>query len=307
MTIHGEFSYGQRLSKMPNRWPRQILRERIATQAAFLVCLTLCFVLFARSASPDQLSVDQILKKVSETYQQLQSYQMTAEKTDQVLLGDIRFNDWAVDNSVAIGGLKLPPGTAMLSPVKWVIELAKASPGKVRLDYKVANSEVLLVSDGLTTWAYSSKKNQYTEKLKSTPAVADQSGTQDKGESVLVNQFEDLLVNRFRNVPKYSSNYVLEKDSQIKVGGDKIDCYVLKMVTQHEQHAIWVDKVRFIVWRSVDSNPLDNPYNPTTPSYKTSTVDVKMANLDANLQDDLFKFAPPDKAKKVDTLNPPAK
>jgi outer membrane lipoprotein-sorting protein len=274
--------------------------------AAF-VCLLSCLVLFLCSARADQLSADEILKKVSDTYQHLQSYQITAERTDQIFYGDIRFNNWAVDNSQTVGGLKVPPGTPILSPVKSEVELAKVNPGKVRLEYKAANLEALLVSDGLSTWIYLPKKKQYAERSKSASAATGQSEPEDTAETSFVNRFEDLLVSRFRDLPKFSSDFVLEKDSQIKVGGDKIDCYVLKRVTPNQQQEIWVDKVRFIVWRSVNSDPIDNPYNPKTASYKTSTVELKTAHLNAKLEDSLFQFVPPDKAKKVDSLNPPTK
>jgi len=35
------------------------------------------------------------------------------------------------------------------------------------------------------------------------------------------------------------------------------------------------------------------------------TVKLKAASLNAKLEDDLFKFTPPEKAKKIDSLNSP--
>jgi outer membrane lipoprotein-sorting protein len=275
---------------------------RLSRRAGGVVCLSLSFVLLAQCAHPGQLSVDEILKKVSETYQQLQSFQIASEITTQVTAGEVRFNDGSVDNPRAPGGGVMYPSSP--PPMKSEVDLAEMNPGKFRLQFKDTNSEVILVSDGLITWAYSPKKKQYTEKSKVTSAPG-QSDPADKAEMTPVNQYESLLVNRFRDLPRYSSNFVMEKETQLKLGGDKVDCYVLKMVTPQGQHEIWVDKARFIVWRSVDANPTE--VRGGIPYHKTLTVDLKTANLNAKLEDGLFKFAPPDKAKKVDSLNPQAK
>jgi hypothetical protein len=43
------------------------------------------------------------------------------------------------------------------------------------------------------------------------------------------------------------------------------------------------------------------------PYQKILTVDLKAANLNAKLEDGLFAFVPPYKAKKVDSLSPQKK
>jgi outer membrane lipoprotein-sorting protein len=65
-------------------------------------------------------------------------------------------------------------------------------------------------------------------------------------------------------------------------------------------HEIWIDKNRFIVWRSRDSSPAAQE---GITLQKTTTVNVKAANVNTKLDDSMFTFAPPEKATKVQSLN----
>jgi hypothetical protein len=69
---------------------------------------------------------------------------------------------------------------------------------------------------------------------------------------------------------------MLEKGNQVKVGKERVDCYLLKMETPDGAHEIWVDKTRFIVWRSNDSSPAAQE---GIALQKTTTVNMKVANV----------------------------
>src|SRR6267142_1602854 len=72
-----------------------------------------------------------------------------------------------------------------------------------------------------------------------------------------------------------------------------------------------------IVWRQAETEGQSNTSSterkdgshPTAageaPFWTTMTVKLKAASLNAKLEDDLFKFTPPEKAKKIDSLNSP--
>ena len=254
---------------------------------------------------PQQLSVSDILNKIGETYEQLRSYQVSAEMVTKITAGEVRFNEGQADDSQG------PRGGVMYasSPtpeLKSEVELAVTDPGKYRLQVKDSSSEILVISDGVTTWTYSPKKREYTEKFQSPPS--------GKNEKDAASVYENTFVTRYRNLAKYSSSFTLEKDKQIKIGPDKIDCYVLKLKTPKGVHEIWVDKVRFVVWHSMDSDPVDpNEVHSAymmkgVPYQKTLTVDLKKAaNFNAKLEDGLFAFVPPDKTKKVESLSPQKK
>jgi len=243
------------------RWPRQ---------TALLICLGLSFVSFSRCSSTAQLSVDEILRKVSETYQDLQNYQFLADlSTETAAVGE----DRSVDGSRTMSNFHKTTTSQ--------IELDATNSRKVHLHVKDDSSEVLVVGDGSTIWTFLPKKKQYTEVSTNTPLDP------DRPEIKLLAYYQNLLVMRFRLLQRHSPNFVLEKDKQIKAGASKVDCYVLKMETSQGTYAVWVDKTRFVVWRSEDSGP--------TPqegiSFKrTATVTLREANLDAKLDDKLFKF-----------------
>ncbi len=249
------------------------------------VCLlwTLPFTAFTADES-----VNGILTKVSETYRALQSYQLVADISTEV---------------VAVGEARSPEGGRAISNFHQAtnseVDLA-VTPGKIRLQIKDERREVLLVSDGVTRWTYLPRKKQYTEEATATTAAGQYRSDTGAAETDLVSQNQDLLINRYHGLLKYRANFTLEKDSQIKVGKERLDCYVLKMETPDGAHEIWVDKNRFIVWRSKDSSP---EAHEGITLQKTTTVNMKSANVNTKLEDSMFTFAPPEKATKVQSLN----
>jgi outer membrane lipoprotein-sorting protein len=266
--------------------------RELATLSGVLVGIILLSVVFSQRPSAAQLSVDEILNKVTETYRNLQSYQFVAEKRTEL---------------AAAGESRSPGGTAVSNfyqSTEGQIELAAVKPGKVRLRVKDGKLDVLLVSDGQTTWTYMPRQKQYSEVLGPPPEAIGAYGTgEDAGRDVL-SQYWNLLVGRFRGVSQYISIATLEKDNRVKVGREKIDCYVVKIQTPQLTHEIWVDKSRFIVLRFKQT-----PLRPQEGIVFQTTITVNMTEADVNttLEDTLFKFTPPEKATKVLSLSRPDK
>jgi outer membrane lipoprotein-sorting protein len=248
---------------------------------------------FSHRSHAAQLSVDEILNKVSDTYRSLQSYQFLAEKKTE--LG-------------AAGESRSPGGTAVSNfhqSFEAQIELAAVEPGKVRLMVKDEKLEVLLVSDGQTTWTYLPRQKQYSEVLGAPPPEAtDASRAHENAGRDILSQYRNLLVGRFRGVSQYISMARLERENRVKVGADKIDCYVVKIETPQLTHEIWVDKSRFIVLRFNQT-----PLRPQEGIALQTTLTVSMTRADVNtkVEDSLFKFTPPEKATKVLSLSRPDK
>lgn len=239
----------------------------------------LAFSLTVRSSSTEQLSVNQVLEKVSELYRGLESYHLVAGMSVEL---------------VAVGDIHSPEGSRTTSnfhqSTNSEVDLAVLNPGKVRLQMKEDSREVLLVSDGTTIWTYLPNKKQYTEAPRADA----------KAQPSILRQYQDLLVDHYRGLSRLGPKFVMEKNNQIKVGKEKVDCYVLKMETPDGAHEIWVDKSRFIVWRSRDSSPTAQG---GITIQKTTTVNLKSANVNANVENNLFVFSPPEKAAKVQSLN----
>ena len=268
-------------------WPGRHSRSRFSRQVALSLCVVLLFGLLSKDSSAD-VSVNEILAKVSETYRSLQSYRLVADLSEEI---------------AAVGDVRSPEGGRTTSnfhqSTNSEVDLAALNPRKVRLQVKDERHEVLLVSDGVTTWTYLPRKKQYTEVTTITVAPAGQSRADAKAEADILRQNQDLLVNRYQSLLRFSSTFVLERDNQIKVGKERVDCYVLKMETPDGVHEIWVDKNRFIVWRSKDASPAAEE---GISLRKTTTVNLKSANVNTRLEDSLFTFTPPEKAAKVQSL-----
>jgi len=235
-----------------------------------LLCSTLPWVCYAQ-----QPTVDGILKKVGETYQNLHSYQIAAEK---------------ITEAASVGAIHPEGGGRVESNFhqsrNTQIMLAVVDPGEFRLDVAEEGGGLLLVSDGQTKWTYLSKRKQYTEEV---------GGAQPD----ILKSYRNLLVERFRGLSDYSSTAVLEKDNQLKVGSEKIPCYVIRIKTPNGENELWVDKDRYIVWKSRHIGPSSSE---GITLQTTVTVNVSAAKTNTELDKKIFQFTPPDKAAKVSSL-----
>jgi outer membrane lipoprotein-sorting protein len=158
---------------------------------------------------------------------------------------------------------------------------------------------MIFVSDGQRTWIYSPNRKEYME-VQGGAAHRDEQPGSSQGTGINpFSQYENLLVNRFRNLSTYSTTAVVEKEGNIKIGADKVKCYIVKIESPTGKHELWVDENRFLVLRSIDTSPTPQEGIATQT---TVTFDVKEVNLSAKLEDALFSFAPPENAKKVDVL-----
>jgi len=241
------------------------------------------FVLFLAGVLParchaDQPSVAEILTKVSETYENLHSYEFVAQKITEI---------------AAVGSIEPAQGGRIQSNFHKSstseIVLAIVNPQKFRLDVKEGGGGLLLVSDGQTKWTYLPKRRQYTEESAAGSTLPD-----------VLRSYSALLADRCRGLSQYGSSAVLEKDSQLKVAGSKIDCYVIKIQTQHGTFELWVDKDRYLVWRSKRVGPADSE---GISFQETATVNLSQATVNSDLEEGLFQFTPPEKADKVTSLD----
>ena len=115
----------------------------------------------------------------------------------------------------------------------------------------------------------------------------------------VLRSYRTLLVDRFRGISQYASDAVLAKDRQLKIGADKVACYVLEIKTRGGSYELWVDKDRYIVWRSKHVGPAASE---GISLQETTTINLSQANINSDLEKSIFQFAPPDKAEKVAAL-----
>ena len=245
-------------------------------------------VVLLKQSDAAQLSVDEILRKVSENYQNLQSYRFVAERKDEVR---------------AMGTASSGTGTVTSNfqqSFQFQIELAEVRPSKVRLTVKNDFRELLLVSDGEKTWTCLPKKKKYTEESGPPAQTENQPPSEGRPAAAVLEEYRRLLVTRFRNIWKLTPIATLVGDDRIRVGEGMVDCYVINIRTPQFTQELWVDKGRMIVVRFKQ-----NPLRPTggIELQKSVSVDIKAASVNSELEGSLFQFTPPEKAKRVDSLD----
>lgn len=261
-----------------------MIRDSQATKILLFIGISLS----SRVALAAQLPVDELLKRVSGAYQGAQNYKIVAEKNVEVT---------AAGEANSVDGGRAYSNFHQSS--NFEITLAASDSGKGRLTAKDEKQETVVVNDGHTSWTYISGKKQYTEEPSALPPAGSQTSSKAKSGPDILKDYENLLVNRFRNLSAYSSSATLEKDEKIKIGGEKRDCYHVRIQTGGGSHELWIDKDNFLVWRNKDSTP--TPQEGITLQ-TTVTVNLRTVDLNAKFEDSFFTFMPPEKAKRVDSL-----
>jgi hypothetical protein len=172
------------------------------------LCCALCLPCWAQ-----QLSANEILRRVSETYRGLQSYQFVAEEVIEIVPGRLSKSD---------------------------ISLSYSAPRKIRLEVRDDDGMSLLVSDGQTRWIYLPNRRQYTAE----PGSGDETVTRE-GRKLTLPTYRSLLVERFRNLPEEGSSAIVEREDRLTVGADTVACHFVKVQRQDGfVDELWVDKDR---------------------------------------------------------------
>jgi len=247
-------------------------------RCCFLLRVVGCIAATACLSAAQTLSPDAICRKVAETYKNLRTFQIAAQRT----------TEYATRGASASG--------------ETFYSLAEVRPDKVRLTLKENDRELIIVSDGETTWRYLPKSRQYTKEEVATVADDEEEQPQSKDESDLLTQARNTLINRYLGLARYAPAAVLAKEDRIKVGAEKIDCYVLQIRVPSGLQELWVDKQRFLVLRHVET--AKGVRNGVEVVAKVST-NFKSADIETVPENSLFAFSPPEKAAEVQTLNLP--
>ena len=234
--------------------------------------------IFFGLAQADNLTPEAICGKVSETYKHLKLYRFTAQLT----------TDYTIH------------GTSLGGETHYALAMIK--PDKVRLTKKERDRELIIVSDGETTWKYVPVTKQYTKESVATIEDEEQVEQPSRGEIDPLTEAQNKLVNRYTALIRYAPLAVLSKDDRLKIDGDKFDCYVLQIRLPQGTQELWVDKTRFLVLRHVETAKGERNGVPITVKV---TLNFKQADIATVPGNDLFAFTPPEKSVEVQTLNLP--
>jgi len=244
----------------------------------FLLRVVACVAAAAALSVAQNLSADAVCRKVAETYKNLRTFQIAAQRT----------NEYVARGAAASG--------------ETFYSLAEVRPDKIRLTLKESDRELIIVSDGETTWRYLPKTRQYTKEAVATVADDEEEEPQSKDEKDLLTQARNTLINRYLGLARYGPAAVIAKEDRIKIGGEKVDCYVIQIRVPSGLQELWVDKQRFLVLRHVETaKGMRNGIEITAKV----TLNLKNADIASVPENDFFAFKPPDKTTEVQTLNLP--
>lgn len=136
--------------------------------------------------------------------------------------------------------------------------------------YRIETKNDIIVTDGVTSWAYSKKKNQ---------VIID--NYKSDGNTFSPNKF---LFN-------YPVNFYSDLEGSETVSGS--DCYILKLTPRNKgsikEAKIYVDKSSYLIRKITIST-----------SESVTTYTLKKINLDSGVSSSKFTFTPPDGVEVID-------
>jgi thiol-disulfide isomerase/thioredoxin len=189
------------------------------------------------------------------------------------------------------------------APMKMTTETSRAllNPGKTRMEVKGPGIAMLTISDGESTWMYTSLGNQYTRKSAALgpEGIIAAMGLADK-------------------MPNLADIHETEKtigEETLTIDGQKHDCWVvetrigdltLPAAAQSAKMSdgvmtYWIDKKLGIDLQSAVSMKVTVPGSDTAIEMHQKSV-KKEIQIDGPVADSLFTFTPPEGAKEVDKL-----
>lgn len=136
--------------------------------------------------------------------------------------------------------------------------------------YRIEASGQIIITDGQTSWSYSSKKKQ---------VIVD--NYKDDGNTFSPNKF---LFN-------YPENFYSDLEGEENVGG--VDCYLIKLSPRSggsvKSAKIWIDKNDYLI-RKVN----------IVTAESSNTYSLKDISLDSGLSSSKFSFSPPQGVEVID-------
>jgi peroxiredoxin/outer membrane lipoprotein-sorting protein len=190
---------------------------------------------------------------------------------------------------------------AMMKPdkIRLTLKGVQSIPWEQRMNFHLDNSpyELMIVSDGDTTWRYSAKTRKYTREQSAFAGHdPDDEPAPPLDRLDLLTAAQNTLLSQYIKLPKDAAAARIAKIDQIKIAGAKIDCYVLQFRLPHSSNELWIDKQRFLVLRQVQKT------NTVVNGQIKMTLNFKQADISNTPENDLFTFTPPEKAIQVQTL-----
>jgi thiol-disulfide isomerase/thioredoxin len=253
------------------------------------ICILVSILLMStdRGLAENQIDAAELLKKVSETYRNLQSYHFEGITTMEVETGGMKHK------------MEIP------------VAMAAVRPGKRRAEVKNPVMEILTLSDGQTEWAYVPQLKQFTKKAAASRRSTGGENASEKGAHS--RSLAAGFVDEYGHIAEQVQRSRILREEPIELEGKRIDCSVVEVVYKPDEGSaeldsspktLWVDKTRFIVLREsssarIQSSALGGPVNTK------QTTTLTLAKVNEPVPEALFVFKPPKGAEQVKELSLP--
>ena len=229
----------------------------------------------ANSAQP---KVGEILRKVGYVYSHLHNYHIVAFRQD----------------------VFLEPRTG--SSQQSVITLDAAAGGRVRLTLSDEGLNILIVSDGKTTWHYASGKKEYTEREAASLFASPGAPENTASRSDLLDQMQDRLVGRFVRLWQLERQATVKGMAEVEFQGRKTPCYHVVFHFNGLTDQFWIDPSSFLVLREKSTQAIASPERRLLMN---DSIQIREFGTHATHAPDFFTFTPPAGARRVAALNLP--
>ncbi len=218
------------------------------------------------------------LKMVRDAYTNLSSVHIVATRTDSVMMPN------------SMGGQATTE-----------YELAEAPGGKYLARMKNGENESLAVSDGSTTWKALPKQRRWAkleaaavsgeEDASDASDASDDDAKADTADkpSDLHDAAENLLIRRYLAIARVARAAELGKEENIKVGGEKFRCRIVRLQVGPAVDELWVDEQRGFVLQSRQTSRQEMGNGQAQIQITTK---LKELDLGGDVDARLFSFAP---------------
>jgi peroxiredoxin/outer membrane lipoprotein-sorting protein len=232
-------------------------------------------VFFMSLAAEDARAV---LQKMAEAYSALDAVAIEAEREESVRAG--------------AGG-----GTSVVET-----HLALKGPEKVRVLSKSGENERLLVSNGQSTWRALPKQKVWAVEKVAAVSLDDDDAESNGVPRDLLGSAKVQLLQRYPLIAKMAIDPAIVKEESVKVGGKKVDCYVIKTLVNKDRNELWIDKASHFVVQHKQQGSVKTTLGATEISVTTK---LKAFKLNSDVGDSLFAFEAPAKWKEAEKLDFP--
>ena len=211
-----------------------------------------------------------LLKKVEETYRNLQSYEIKATDNGRVLMN------------------------GRVQEFHRPVLIRFRQPGKMRLDY--GDDWGVRVVNGQFVWQYVARTNQYKKEALST----DPSDVRFWQE-----QFQD-----WEHMGEGAKDARILREEPVEVNGSPVDCFVLEVTYRpyrefpkdDKKKTFWIDKSRYVPVRITFQAKVATPDLKIPPPIVASDFVVQSIELNKPIPNAVFDYAPPPAAMYSDSL-----